>query len=49
MAPIRQEDAERIFEAFFPTKDERRGTGLGLSIAREIIEEHHKGTLRLKQ
>ncbi|HPD80776.1 MAG TPA: histidine kinase N-terminal 7TM domain-containing protein [Spirochaetales bacterium] len=47
--PIRQEDAERIFEAFFSTKDERRGTGLGLSIAREIIEEHHKGTLRLKQ
>lgn len=47
--PIRPEDSERIFEAFFSTKEERRGTGLGLSIAREIIEEHHKGKLWLKQ
>ena len=45
--PIKPEDAERIFEAFFSTKDERRGTGLGLSIAREVIENHHDGRLEL--
>ena len=45
--PIKTEDADRIFEAFFSTKEERRGTGLGLSIAREVIEHHHSGTLTL--
>ncbi len=28
---------ERVFEAFFTTKDASRGTGLGLSIARELV------------
>ena len=30
---------ERIFEAFYTTKDE--GTGLGLAISRDIAESHH--------
>jgi signal transduction histidine kinase len=31
-------DEERVFEIFFPTKEE--GSGLGLGIARRIVEEH---------
>lgn len=32
---------ERIFEAFFTTKDVGQGTGLGLSICHEIARNHH--------
>lgn len=31
---------DRIFDAFFSTKDLGAGTGLGLSICRKIVEEH---------
>lgn len=31
---------DRIFQAFFTTKEAGRGTGLGLSICKQIVEEH---------
>ena len=41
------EQAQRIFEPLFTTK--AKGTGLGLSICRQIIEEHHGGSITLKE
>jgi signal transduction histidine kinase len=45
---VPDEIAERIFDAFFTTKEPGEGTGLGLDIARRIVARHH-GDLRLKQ
>ncbi len=36
--PLKEEERERIFEAFFSGKT--RGTGLGMAISRRIIEAH---------
>jgi signal transduction histidine kinase len=44
---IPPEIAERVFDAFFTTKEPGEGTGLGLDIARRIVVRHH-GDLRLK-
>ena len=44
---IPEEIQERIFEAFFTTKQEGEGTGLGLSICQGIIREHG-GRITLK-
>ncbi len=36
---------DRIFEAFFTTKEPGRGTGLGLDTVRDIVVNQHHGTI----
>ncbi|MFH1999600.1 MAG: ATP-binding protein [Planctomycetota bacterium] len=38
---IPEENLDRIFDAFFTTKEVGKGTGLGLSISYDIIKKHH--------
>ncbi|MGB7443010.1 MAG: CHASE4 domain-containing protein [Coleofasciculaceae cyanobacterium] len=38
----------QLFKPFFTTKPLGKGTGLGLSISYRIVEEKHKGQLRVK-
>jgi two-component system NtrC family sensor kinase len=42
---IAEANRERIFDAFFTTKEVGRGTGQGLAISRSIIVDRHGGTL----
>jgi len=44
---IEEKNLDKIFEPYFTTKDVT-GTGIGLYIAREIIQKHMKGSLRVK-
>lgn len=43
-----EEVRSRLFTPFFTTKPVGEGTGLGLSIVRQIIEEKHKGRIRVE-
>lgn len=38
---IASENLERIFEAFFTTKDPNEGTGIGLTLTYKIIKDHN--------
>ena len=40
-----EETRQKLFGAFFTTKEEGKGTGLGLSISYQIVTEKHGGTL----
>ena len=42
---IPKKEFQRIFETGFTTK--KRGWGLGLSLTRRIVEEYHKGTVKV--
>jgi signal transduction histidine kinase len=42
---IPPEAQPHVLDPFFTTKPVGQGTGLGLDTARQIIEEHHAGTL----
>jgi signal transduction histidine kinase len=42
---IPPEARQHVLDPFFTTKPVGQGTGLGLDTARQIVEEHHAGTL----
>jgi two-component system, NtrC family, sensor kinase len=42
---IPEANRERVFDAFFTTKDVGRGTGQGLAISRSIVVDRHGGSL----
>lgn len=42
---VPDEVRDRIFDAFFTTKEVGRGTGQGLAIARSVVVDQHRGTL----
>ena len=42
---IPAEAQSHVLDPFFTTKPVGQGTGLGLDTARQIVEEHHAGTL----
>ncbi|TMQ25187.1 MAG: hypothetical protein E6J90_06435 [Deltaproteobacteria bacterium] len=44
-AGIPEQLRDRIFDAFFTTKEVGRGTGQGLAISRTIVVDRHGGTL----
>ncbi len=44
---IREEDRQRIFDAFFQAQDNKPGTGIGLNIVRNIVDLHH-GTISVE-
>jgi len=44
-AGIADAHRERVFDAFFTTKEVGRGTGQGLAISRSIVVDRHGGTL----
>jgi len=46
---IDKEIQNKVFDHFFTTKSPGQGIGLGLAVARQIVVDHHGGTLCLQQ
>ncbi len=45
---VDEENAEKVFEAYFTTKETTGGTGLGLYMSKTIMEKHLNGELRFE-
>ncbi len=44
-SPIPEENADRIFDLYFTTKEEKEGTGIGLYLVRQILRTHFRGDI----
>ena len=44
-SPIAEENADKIFDLYFTTKEEKEGTGIGLYLVRQILRTHFNGDI----